>query len=778
MEEISFYKEGKALKNVPILITRGKYIFPGFSRTLAIGRKSSLNALKIAKEEFKNQIVILSQVNSTDDVPNIKDIYLVGILASFEIEKEWDDNSLSVKIKSLRRVKVDNLNYQNNTYFGDFKSLNSFVLNNEQSKKTILNIIKTLENYELDSHVILKNAQKNVSFGVDSIANFLPLMPEIIKQKVLSELNIEKRLTIILSFIVTNKQFKNSEIENKLNKKIRSNISGQQKEFYLREKLKAIKEELGENSATNEMSKFKKRLQKEPFPKYIKTKVLSEIDRYESLPQSSSESNIVRSYIETVMSLPWYQKNKGINDLKYAKKILDKYHFGLKKVKERIIEFLAVKQISKKQKGQIICFVGPPGVGKTSLAKAIAEATGLEFIQLSLGGVKDESEIRGHRKTYIGAMPGRIIQSLRKSKTINPVFLLDEIDKMSSDMRGDPASAMLEVLDPDQNNHFSDHYLEEPYDLSNVTFIATANYYDNIPEPLFDRMEIIELSSYTEIEKKQIALNYLVPKVLNEHNLKKTQLKFLPSAISEIIKYYTREAGVRQLKRCLDSIARKFIVKFLNKEFKTLSVNVSVVIKFLGKHKVEHTLKNKEPEIGVATGLAYTQYGGDILAIEVTKFKGKGALVLTGKLGEVMKESANIALGFIKANAKKFKIDPEIFQNYDIHIHIPEGAVPKDGPSAGITLTSAIISSLIKEPISQDLAMTGEITLRGKILPIGGLREKSISAHRSGITTILIPKQNKKNLEDIPLEVRNELKIKLVDSYSEVYNFVFKNKKH
>ena len=527
--------------------------------------------------------------------------------------------------------------------------------------------------------------------------------------------------------------------------------------FIYEKKLKAIKDELGDSEdGSDDIKSYKERLAKEPFPKNIKKRITSEIGRYEQIPNASSESNMIRSYIDWMMAIPWHEKSKESYDLKNARKILNKHHFGLEKVKDRIIEYLAVKSMTKSIKGEIVCLVGPPGVGKTSLAKSISESIGRKFVKVSLGGIKDEAEIRGHRKTYIGSMPGRIIQTMKRAKTLNPLFLLDEIDKMASDYRGDPASAMLEVLDPEQNKNFSDHYIEEEYDLSDVMFIATANYYENIPEPLIDRMEIIQLSSYTEIEKLKIAENHLVPNVLIKNGLADGQLKFRKSAIDEIIKHYTREAGVRQLERCLNSIARKFIVKLLNKQLSIVDVDNKIVREYLGKRVFEHTLKEKKSEVGVVTGLAYTQFGGDILPIEINYFKGKGHLVLTGKLGDVMKESAHIALDYLKANANKYKVDIDLFENNDIHIHVPEGAVPKDGPSAGIAITTALISALTNTPVSKEFGMTGEITLRGQVLPIGGLREKLISAHRSGLKNIIIPKKNEKDLDEIPKEVRKK----------------------
>lgn len=783
------------INDIPVLVTRGILVFPKTEKIVEVGRKKSINAIKKSLTDFDGNIILLSQKDLKDDEPEIKDIYGFGVIATVKVKKEWNGGIISASFKAINRVKIENLRLNKDFYLCNATLLKSKIANNKEKDILIQDLMQLDKNFNkwfkinfiesyFSNDIINNNQEKKIDYSylVDAIADTIEVnLKEIdfkIKQSILEELDILKRLNIISNFVLLSFSKKiNIELDNKINKKIKDHVDEQQKEFYLREKLKVIKSELGDENNDKKIKEYYKRLNSEPFPKVIKEKVLSEILRYESLPQSSSESNIIRSYIDVVMALPWFKKSSGNKDLNYAKSILEKYHFGLKKVKERIIEFLAVKMIVDAPKGQIICFVGPPGVGKTSLAKSISEATGLEFVKLSLGGIKDESEIRGHRKTYIGAMPGRIIQSMKKCKTINPVFLLDEIDKMASDSRGDPASAMLEVLDPEQNKDFTDHYIEEPYNLSQVMFIATANYVDNIPEALYDRMEIIELSSYTELEKKEIGKKYLIKKILKENNVKPSQLSFTDCSIDEIIKFYTRESGVRQLKRCIESIVRKFIVKFLNKEIDKLKVTAKVVNNLLGKRKFEHTDKSKNSEVGVVTGLAYTQYGGDILPIEVNKFSGKGNLVLTGKLGDVMKESASIALGYIKSNCKKFGIDENIFKNYDIHIHVPEGAVPKDGPSAGITITTAIISSLTNKPVSKNIAMTGEITLRGNILPIGGLREKSISANRSKIETIIIPSKNTKNLDDIPDEVKKQLQILNVSKYDEVYKLVFSKQK-
>ena len=769
-------------KSIPVLTTRGDYVFPGFEKTMEIGRDASLVALDISRKKFNNKIVLTSQNNAKLDNPEIKQIFKIGVLATLTVRKAWEDGSLTVVFKALERVKLNDLKF---TTISEKKCLtaNADILKSLPVSDKIFN--ETLAKYAENSNIknklpndFLSSIQNNSKIFQGEVTDFLAQnledLPINIKQSVLAELNVQERLKIILDNFKIDQD--NSEIEKKLNAKIKSNVDDHQREYYLREKLKAIKEELGEleGADPSEMQLYTERLNNEPFPQVIKDRVLKEISRFEGIPQISAESNIIRTYIDWMMSLPWHQTSKEIHSLQHAIKVLDAHHYGLQKVKKRILEYLAVRIFNQKAaKGQIICLVGPPGVGKTSLAKSIAEATGRVFVKVSLGGVKDEAEVRGHRKTYIGAMPGRILQTMKKAKVKNPLFLLDEIDKMSSSYNGDPSSAMLEVLDPEQNAAFSDHYIEEEFNLQDVMFIATANYYQNIPEALIDRMEIIQLSSYTELEKYEIAVRHLIPAILQKMGLTKKQLNFTKSGINEIIKFYTREAGVRELERLLTSVARKFIVKKLNKKMDTLKVAPEVVNDFLGKRIFDHTKKEKKSQIGVVTGLAYTQYGGDILPIEVNYFPGKGNLVLTGKLGDIMKESATIALDYIKANMAKFKIKKELFETNDIHIHVPEGAVPKDGPSAGITITTAIISALSKRPVSKEIGMTGEITLRGHVLPIGGLKEKSISSHRSQLKQIIIPAKNKKDLEDIPEEVRNSLKITFVEKYTDVYKIIF-----
>lgn len=772
----------KKLTDIPILVTLGNFVFPNVEMELEVGRAKSIAAINEAKQNGNAQMILLSQKDPKIENPKASDIYHVGTLCDVTIKKVFPDDTLTVIFNGRERVKVTNLK-EKNFYSGDAEIIEREMISKELEEELIQSIVNNLQ-YILDVHgSIPQGVISQITDGmeateiIDKMAQFLPYLTIEKRQALLAEPNVKKRLDLLVKDISGQKQA--GIIEKELTNKIKDRIDEQQKEYYLREKLRAIKEELGEiDGKSNELNRYLERLDTEPFPENIKERIREEIARCDEMPQASSEANILRTYIDWMMNIPWYQKDSEENyDLKHVQDILDKYHYGLNKVKERIVEYLAVQKMSKSLPGQIICLVGPPGVGKTSLAKSIAEAMDRSFVKVSLGGVKDESEIRGHRKTYIGAMPGRIIQGMKKAKVINPVFLLDEIDKMASDYRGDPSSAMLEVLDPEQNANFSDHYIEENYDLSKVMFIATANYIEGIPEPLKDRMEIIELSSYTELEKVEIAKQYLLPRVNEITGLNNKLIKYKSDAIEEIIKYYTRESGVRQLERLFNKVARKFIVQYLNKQITKVELSSENVKDYLGKQIFDYTKKEDESQVGVVTGLAYTQFGGDILPIEVNFFKGKGNLVLTGKLGDVMKESATIALDYIKANSGLFEIDPSMFATNDIHIHVPEGAVPKDGPSAGITLTTAIISALSHKPVSKDIGMTGEITLRGHVLPIGGLREKSISANRSGLKTILIPKQNLKDLDDIPEEVKKKLKIVPVEFYREVYDIIFNKNK-
>ncbi|UWD35341.1 endopeptidase La [Mycoplasma cottewii] len=774
------------MNKIPVVVTRGIVLFPTNLKVVEFGREKSKESIKKAEQDFDNKIIVISQKVPLEENPSTDKLFEIGSLAKSNVKKVWKDGTLSTELEFISKVKIDSFIEEDGILYAEATVLEDQIPTTDQEKNKIKELILQLarvtsKNVSEIEEAIKKddwNSVNDLIYGLADKTSFIPLP---MKMKLLESISLEEKINLLKDLLKDRSKAQSQtgdalSVETEINKKLKDKMDKQQKEYYLREKMRIIKEELDdEDSDKSQLDKYKKRLETEPFPENVKEKVLSSIRRIETMQPGSAEVNVERNYVDWMMSIPWWEQSEDIDDLKYAQEVLNKHHFGLKKVKERIIEYLAVKQKTKSLKGPIITLVGPPGVGKTSLAKSIAEALGKKFVKVSLGGVKDESEIRGHRKTYVGSMPGRVIQAMKRAKVKNPLFLLDEIDKMASDQRGDPASAMLEVLDPEQNKEFSDHYIEEPYDLSTVMFIATANYPENIPEALYDRMEIINLSSYTELEKMHIAKDYLTPKILEEDQLTEEELKFTDEAYDEMIKYYTREAGVRQLERWISTIARKFIVKLLNGEIKNLVVDRKVVNEYLGKHIFEHTSKQDDSQVGVVTGLAYTQFGGDILPIEVSIYPGKGNLTLTGKLGEVMKESATIALTYVKSNYEKFEIDKDAFKDVDIHIHVPEGAVPKDGPSAGITLTTALISALTKKPVSKEIGMTGEITLRGNVLPIGGLREKSISASRSGLKHIIIPFKNQKDLDDVPKEVQDVLKITPVSKYEEVFDVVFKN---
>lgn len=764
--------------SLPVVATRGVIYFPGNTMTLDVGRPMSVYAVNEARRAHDDYFIILSQTNPVIDEPGKDELFRIGTVCHIKSYKKNDDGSLHLSLEAMERVQIDALEQTPEMFFANFSLLvNSY---GEKDEETALmrRLIKSMEELAASTSNFPVQITSRLNRGLppqqfaDLVAHYMPMNINA-KQKILEATNVNDRLRLILEAIEEERAI--NRLENEINQQVRSKIEENQREYMLREKLRAIKDELGESGGDDDLDSIRERIEKEPFPEAIKQKVKDELKRLEMMPPGSSEANVIRTYVDWLMSTPWYQSTEDNQDLGKVEDILNEDHYGLVKIKERILEYLAVKQLTQSLKAPIICFSGPPGVGKTSLAKSIARALGRKFIKASLGGVRDEAEIRGHRRTYVGAMPGRIIQGMKKSGVTNPVFLLDEIDKLGADYKGDPSNALLEVLDPEQNKFFSDHFIEEPYDLSNVMFIATANYLEEIPAPLRDRLEIIELPSYTEIEKLEIAKAHLVKKAINENGLTDKQIKFNDDAIMFLIRYYTREAGVRQLERLMGTIARKTAVKILKSKRKSVfAITEEVIKEFIGREKYDYGHKEKKDQVGVVMGLAYTQFGGDILPVEVSYFEGKGEVKLTGNLGKVMTESASIALSYMQANATKLGIDKDMFTKNSIHIHFPEGAIPKDGPSAGVTMTTALISAFTGRPARSDIAMTGEITLRGQVLPIGGLREKSLAAHRSGIKQIFIPKDNVKDLEDIPDIVKKDLTITPVETIDEIIATVLK----
>lgn len=753
--------------SLPVVCTRGMIVFPENKLTLDVGRPVSLKALELSTREHDNNIIFVSQINPLVDNPSFDDVYHIGTICKID-RKVRRDSSGTIKLTVIgaKRIKLENFVEKEGTIYSTATILEDEIGDRNEEIALVRKTTSYFEQAKRNMPNMPLDSINRLTSGVsastlaDTIGQYLPIDFKQ-KQQILETVNINERLLLVVSSIESEKVI--GEIEETINRKVRESIDENQREYYLREKLRAIKEELGDSvPKEDDAESIREELENNPYPQYVRDKIEEELRRFETMPAASSEANVVRTYIDWMLKVPWYQETKDVENIQKVEDVLNTDHYGLEKVKERIVEHLAVKQMTQNLKAPIICLAGPPGVGKTSLAKSIARALDRKFVKASLGGVKDEAEVRGHRRTYLGSMPGRIIQSMKKAGVVNPVFLLDEIDKMSSDYKGDPTSAMLEVLDPEQNSQFSDNYLEEPYDLSKVLFIATANDLGNIPAPLRDRLEIIELSSYTEQEKLMIAKNHLIKKQLEMHGLNSKQLIFEDDAIMAIIRHYTREAGVRDLERLIAKVCRKAVLVILKGKEKKIIVTTDLE-QYLGKAPFEHTKKLDHSQIGVVTGMAYTQFGGDILPIEVNHFQGSGKFIITGQLGDVMKESASIALDYMKANKDKYGLDKIAFDKEDIHIHVPEGAVKKDGPSAGVTLTTAIYSAFKNKPVRNDVAMTGEITLRGNVLPIGGLKEKSISAHRSGIKKIIIPKDNAKDIDDIPKSVQDDLEIVLAD---------------
>ncbi len=769
---------------LPILVTRGLVLYPNNDNIVYVEREFSKNSLLDAIGNKKDLYITCQKDPKKEDIDGISDIYCVATKCRI-LKQDTYNNMLRVSLHPYARVLISEIQIKDKTIFALAKDYPD-VTGNDQNKEQIY-VEKLSEYFKNDSLEKLfgkqpKKFYDQIEKGLNALdlsylfSNALQIEASK-KQDLLEAKDVITRIELLIQDFEIIKL--RNKVDSEVQKTLQENTQKQQKEYYLREQLRAIKEQLNDG-ATSEEDKIKDKVEKLNLPLNVKEKVNYELSRLNSIPQGTLEYGLILDYLDTLLKIPFVKETKDNDDLNNSKKVLDDDHYGLEKAKDRILEYLAIKKLNGNLKAPVICFFGPPGTGKTSLSTSIAKALGREFIKCSLGGVSDEGEIRGHRRTYVGSKPGRIISALIKAGVKNPVMCLDEIDKISQNsFKGDPSSALLEVLDPEQNSHFRDNYIEVEIDLSDVLFICTCNYLENVPEPLRDRLELIPIDSYTLLEKEKIAEQHLIRKEAKNVGLDPKNVKFTKDAIEYIIERYTREAGVRDLSRKVSTILRKSIIDALKKDEKEIKVSIGVkeVKKYLGVEIFDNTEKERESQVGIVTGLAYTQYGGDILPIEVNYFEGKGQLVLTGNLGNVMKESCSIALDYVKANASKYGIDSKLFTNNDIHIHVPEGAVPKDGPSAGIAITTAIISALSKTPVSSDVAMTGEVNLRGHALPIGGLREKSLAALRSGIKTIIVPKLNKKNVDELPKEIRTGLNIIYMNNVDDAIKVCFKDKK-
>ncbi len=765
----------------PVLPLRDIVVYPKMIVPLFVGREKSIKALQSVADDDGN-IILLTQKEPDIEDPQDDDVYHIGTLGSVVQMLRLPDGTMKVLIEGMERVKIIKFSRKK-----DFLSAEAEIIPEEAEQNNLkLEALSRAVVSQFEEYVKLsKKTPPEVLVSINQLNDYAKLADTIAthltlkidqKQALLEGKTLADRFEKILEFM--NSELTVLEVENKIKSRVKKQMEKSQKEYYLNEQMKAIQKELGDDDENNEINDYLKKIEKTKLSKEAKDKALSEVKKLKSMSAMSSEATVVRNYLDWLLDIPWKKRSKINKDLKKAIEILDKDHYGLEKVKERIIEYLAVLARAEKVKGPILCLVGPPGVGKTSLGKSIAKATGRNFVRASLGGMRDEAEIRGHRRTYIGSMPGKIVKGMKKAGTSNPLFLLDEIDKLGNDYRGDPASALLEVLDPEQNVSFNDHYLEVDYDLSDVMFVTTANSLD-MPRPLLDRMEIIRLSGYTEDEKVEIAKRHLIPKIFKENMIKEKELSISDDAVRHIIRYYTREAGVRNLERELASLARKAIKEILLSAGKTVSVKISEknIEKYLGVIKYRFGEAENKDHIGVTTGLAWTEVGGDILFIEAVDMPGKGKVMETGKLGEVMKESIDTAYSVVRSHSKDLGIDSEIFEKTDLHIHVPEGATPKDGPSAGIAMYTTMVSVFTKTPVKKDVAMTGEITLQSRVLPIGGLKEKLLAALRGGIKTVIIPKDNEKDLAEIPDNVKKEMKIIPVSDVAEVLKIALVKKK-
>lgn len=755
----------------PVLTVRDIVIFPHVVVPLFVGRSRSIKALEAAMDQDK-KVIFLSQKNVQDEEPGFDDLYHVGVLGNILQMLNLPDGSVKILVDGIDRVRVSDYREEDGYFSGKCEILEKENYNEIEVEAYSRMVLEQFEIYSrLNKRISLDtiNAVKNLQSPddiIDVIAAHLTLKVQD-KQDLLEDTNILRRFEKLLKFLEA--EIDVIHVEKKIRNRVKKQMEKSQKDYYLNEQIKAIQKELGDTDfVLDDTKEFEEKAKKVRLSKEAREKFQAELKKLKNMPPMSPEATVVRNYLDWLLTIPWKVKTNVKRDLQEAKKILDEDHYGLENVKERILEFLSVQKRVGKIKGSILCFMGPPGVGKTSLAKSIAKATGRNYVRISLGGVRDESEIRGHRRTYIGSMPGKIISSMKKAKSSNPLFLLDEIDKVGSDWKGDPASALLEVLDPEQNSDFNDHYLEVDYDLSDVMFITTANSYD-MPSPLLDRLEIIKLSGYTEMEKFEIAKRHLLPKQMEENGLKASELTISDDTIMKLIRDYTREAGVRNLEREISKIARKVVKELTeNSELKTVSIDLKNLEKYAGIARFKRQDIEDKNLVGVVTGLAWTEVGGELLSIEAVAVPGKGKTILTGKLGDVMQESIQAAISFVRSRAKTFGIDSKVFEESDIHVHVPEGATPKDGPSAGVAMVTSLVSSLTSIPIRRDVAMTGEITLRGRVLPIGGLKEKLLAAHRGGIKTVLIPKANEPDLQDIPKCILDDLEIVKAEVVDEV----------
>jgi ATP-dependent Lon protease len=747
-------------------------IFPHVVVPLFVGRSKSINALEVAAEK-DNKIILLTQKSVHNDDPSFNDMYHVGVLGNILQMLKLPDGTMKILVEGIKRVSITEYEDNKEYYLAKYELLETEEVEEVSElkayRRTVMDqfesYVKLNRRISLDTVAAIKNME-SANDLIDVISAHLVLSIED-KQDLLSETNTAKRFEKLIG--IMGSEIDVIHVERKIKNRVRKQMEKSQKEYYLNEQIKAIQRELGdsENAVIDETKELEEKAKKIKFSNEAREKFISELKKLKNMSPMSPEATVVRNYLDWLISIPWKNKTKIRRDIKEAKSVLDQDHYGLEKVKERILEFLAVQNRVGKMKGSVLCFIGPPGVGKTSLAKSIARATGRSYIKFSLGGVRDESEIRGHRRTYIGSMPGKIIAGMKKAKSSNPLFLLDEIDKIGSDWKGDPASALLEVLDPEQNSSFNDHYLEVDYDLSDVMFITTANTY-KMPSPLLDRLEIIKLSGYTDKEKKEIAKMHLIPKQTRENGLKKSEFSIDDDALMTLIRDYTREAGVRTLEREIAKLARKSVKELTeNPEKSRIGITVDNLEKYAGIEKFKRLGTETKNLVGVVTGLAWTEVGGELLSIETVSVPGKGKTTLTGKLGDVMQESIQAALSFVKSRASSYGIDPQTFEKTDFHIHVPEGATPKDGPSAGVAMVTGIVSSLTSIPVKKEIAMTGEITLRGRVLPIGGLKEKLLAAHREGIKTVVIPKENEPDLQEIPPCVL-EMNIVSVETVDEV----------